>query len=389
MLYFLGNCQADFLCRVLAGRGHDCTYRVQASPLTYPSHPGSVPDSLAALDRAVGLSDYLEGRELVNQFAPIGSEPPELILLNLHHENVPLFVHDEEQYTFFMSPAVLNDRAEAMAWAQERCRMFKPGPTSYLDRFGTMLRRVRQDFPSVPMIVLSRLSPHPAFGPEPYSYLEGWDAIHAGAAEVLGGWASELKDVHVLDMDRVFGGIWNGSDKRIESYCPFLKIALTEENGQVTGLHARRDIEHIGPMPERLADKMEQFLKTGSITYEEGETVLPEWRHRWSVRKLDDDAIREKLASGSNYLGAEAVASFFLDLGRDHTPFLEEARETMPVCHMTLHMIKAYGRIHPTHSLAAWCDAHLDKARAFTANGPLYQKSYVDRVKAIRDNALA
>ena len=386
MLYFLGNCQADFLCRSMAGRGHACTYRVQASPLTYPSHPGSVPASLAELDRVVGLSPYLEGRELENQFNPIGPDP-DLILLNLHHENVPLFVHDAEQYTFFMMPAVLNDHPEAMAWAQEHCRMFKPGPNSYLDRFGTMLQRIRQDFPSAPVIVLSRLSPHPAFGPDPYSYLEGWDAIHAGAAEALNGWASAMKDVHILDMDRVFGGIWAESDKRIESLCPFLKITLTEADGQVTGLHARRDIEHIGPMPERLADKVEQFLATGAITYDESEIAHPEWKRRWSVRKLPDDAIREKLASGANYLGAEAVASFFLDLDRDHTPFLAEARETMPICHMTLHMIKAYGRIHRTPALAEWCDAHLEKARAFTAAGPLYQKSYVERVQAIRDSA--
>jgi hypothetical protein len=387
MLYFLGNCQSEFLCRSLAGRGHACTHRIQASPLTYPSHPGSVPDSLLELDRAVGLSGYLEGRELESQFNPIGPQPPELILLNLYHENVPLFVHEAEQYTFFMTTDVLNDHAEAMAWAQAHCRMFKPGPASYLDRFGTMLRRVRRDFPSVPVIVLTRLSPFPAFGPDPYSYLQGWDAIHARGAEVMRGWASELEDVHVLDMDRVFGGIWNASDKRIETHCPFLKITLTEENGRVTGLHARRDIEHIGPMPEKLADKVEGFLETGTITYEETEAVLSEWRRPPSLRRLEDDAIRAKLASGANYLGAEAVASFFLDLGRDYTPFLAEARETMPVCHMTLHMIKAYGRIHPTPPLAEWCDAHLEKARAFTDNGPLYQRSYVERVLAIREAA--
>ncbi len=389
MLYFLGNCQADFLSRALAKRGHDCTYRVQASPLTYPSHPGAIPDSLTELDRTVGLSDYLHGRELKNQFAPIGPEDPELIVLNLHHENTPLFVHNDEKYTFFMDPRSLNDHPEAMRWAQDNCRMFKPGPGGYLNRFDTMLRRTRSDFPEVPIIVLSRLSPFPAFGPDPFSYLDGWDTLYRNAAEILQGWAAALDNVHILDMDRVFGGIWAQSDQRIETHCPFLKIKITEENGDISGLYARRDIEHIGPMPDRLADKVAAFLQSGTITYNKSETVPPEWKHHWRIRKLGDNAIREKLASGANYLGAEAVASFFLDLDRDYTGFLVEAGEAMPVCHMTLHMIKAYSRIHKTPALADWCDAHLTKARTFTANGPLYREDYVNRVEAIRRSVTA
>ncbi|MEF2230350.1 MAG: SGNH/GDSL hydrolase family protein [Pseudodesulfovibrio sp.] len=386
MIYFLGNCQADFLSRTLAGRGHACTYLVQASPFIYPSHPGSVPASLAELDREIPLSDYLHGRELKNQFAPIGPGDPaaELIVMSLHHENKPLFTHKEDGYTFFMDPRALNDHPQAMAWAKTHCTMFMPGPATYLKRYGVWLARVRADFPGVPIILLTRLSPFPAFGPDPFSYLDGWENLHASAPGILAGWAASLADVHLLDMDRVFGGVWADMEPRIESHCPFLKIRLTEENGRVTGLHARRDIEHVGPLPGRLADRVEAFLRTGAITYDKNETVPREWRRQWRIRKLDDDGIRSRLASGANYLGAEAVASFFLDLGRDHTDFLVEAGPYMPVCHMTLHMVKAYGRIHKNPALADWCDAHLPRAEAFLANGPLYREAYVDRVREIR-----
>ena len=389
MLYFLGNCQADFLSRVLAGRGHSCTYLVQASPFIYPSHPGAIPESLAELDRAVPLADYLYGRELKNQFAPIGPDDPapRLIVMSLHHENKPLFTHKRDGYTFYMDPRVLNDHPQAMDWAQEHCTMFLPGPATYLKRYGQWLRQVRADFPGVPIIVLNRLSPFPAFGPDPFSYLDEWEAIHASAPAVMAEWTAALPDVHLLEMDRVFGGIWTDLEPRIEAHCPFLKIRLTEENGRITGLHARRDIEHIGPMPERLADRIEDFLRTGAISYNDNETVHRQWRRQWKIAKLGDDAIREKLRSGANYLGAEAVASFFLDLGRDYTDFLAEAAPFMPVCHMTLHMIKAYGRIHKNPALAVWCDTHLPRAEAFLDNGPLYRENYVDRIREIRQCA--
>ncbi|MDD3310903.1 SGNH/GDSL hydrolase family protein [Pseudodesulfovibrio sp.] len=387
MLYFLGNCQAEFLARSLADRGHACAYRVQASPFTYPSHPGSVPGSLAGLARTAPLADYLDGRELMNQFAPIGPDDPapELIVLNLHHENEPLFTHKAEGYTFHMNVRALNDRPEIMAWAREHCNMFLPNPATYLKRFGRWLARVRADFPASPILVLNRLSPHPAFGPDPFSYLRGWDGLHREAPTVLARWSAELNGVHVLDMDRVFGGLWaDDPAPRIEALCPFLKIELTRTDGAVTGLHARRDIEHAGPLPDRLADKVEDFLRTGAISYNKEEIARPEWRRPPRLRRPGDDALRAGLASGSNYRAAEAVAAFFLDLGRDHTPLLREAAGAMPVCHNTLHMIRAYGRLRSTPDLAAWCDVHSAVAEAFTANGPLYRETYLERIDEIR-----
>ncbi|MDC0335869.1 SGNH/GDSL hydrolase family protein [Pseudodesulfovibrio sp.] len=390
MLYFLGNCQADFLSRAMTDKGYDCTYRVLASPLTYPSSPGVIPTPLAAMDEQLDLEPYFHGRTLQHQFQPIGpnDETPELIVLSLFHENTPLFIHNDDGAVFFMDPRALTDKPALMEWTQTNCRMFKPNPATYLKRYGDMLARMRAGFPDVPIMVLSRLSHYPAFGPDPFSYLEGWDELWRGGMEILEGWASTLDNVRILNMDRVFGGIWEGSDKRIESHCPFLKIKLEEKDGEVVGLHAQRDIEHIGPMPDRLAGKVDHFLKSGTMEYDEDESVRPEWRRQWRIAKLDDGIILEKLASGANYLGAEAVASFFLDLERDYTEFLVKARERMPVCHMTLHMIKAYSRIHRNPELAVWCDAHRKAARQFTANGPLYQEAYIKRVEGMKRHVL-
>ncbi len=391
MLYFMGNCQADFLSRTMAERGHACTYRVLASPLTYPSSPNVIPPSLAALDDQLDLEPYFHGRILKNQFHPISPDDPapEAIVLSLFHENTPLFTNDAEGYTFFMDPRALNDKPEMMQWAQDNCRMFKPNPATYLERYRDMLARLSLNFPRVPIVVLSRLSHYPAFGPDPFSYLNGWENLWANGMTALNTWASTLENVHILDMDRVFGGIWTESNEGIETYCPFLKIKLEETDGQITGLHAQRDIEHIGPMPGRLADKVSHFLQTGEIEYGQSEEVPKEWNRQWRISKLNDEAMLHKLTSGANYLCAEAIASFFLDLGRDYTELLVQARQAMPVCHMTLHMIKAYGRIHRNPALALWCDSHLEAARRFTANGPIYQEAYIDRVEGMKAHALS
>ncbi|MGL1864150.1 MAG: SGNH/GDSL hydrolase family protein [Pseudodesulfovibrio sp.] len=390
MLYFLGNCQAEFLGRTMAAKGYDTTHRVLASPLTYPSSPGVIPSSLAAMDTAQALGPYYHGRSLKHQFQPIGPDDPtpELIVMNLFHENTPLFVHNEEEYIFFMDSQALTDKPEMMQWAQDNCRMFKPNPTAYLNRFRDMLAQLSVDFPTVPILVLSRLSHFPAFGPAPFSYLEGWSDLWKGGMNTLTSWAAALENVEILDMDRVFGGIWSDSEKRIESHCPFLKIKLEEKDDQVVGLHAQRDIEHIGPMPERLANKVGQFLKSGTVEYGQTEVIQEDWKQQWRIAKVSDESLLQKLASGANYQSAEAIASFFLDIQKDYSNVLVQARTRMPVCHMTLHMIKAYSRIHRNPALALWCDAHLEVARQFTDNGPLYQESYIKRVEGIKQHVL-
>ena len=385
MLYFLGNCQAEFLSRAMTARGHDCMYRVLASPLTLPSHSAGVPDVLAELDDRLGLGPYFHGRELFHQFRPIGPDDPEprCIVLSLHHENTPLFLHNDDGCVFFIDANALNDIPEMMTWTQANCRMFHPNPATYLERFGAMVQTLSQTRPDTPIVVLSRLLHRPAFGPDPFSYLKEWSQIGPGSGDVLAEWARTLPNVHILDMERVFGGVWNGSDRRIEALCPFLKIRLDEADGQITGLHASRDVEHVGPLPEALADALESFLRTGDFAYAV-DAPPADWNRPWRLRPMHDDEKLDKLASGANYRSGEAVAAFFLELERDFTDLLVGARERMPVCHMTLHMVRQYARIHPNAALSAWLDAQADAARRFMDNGPLYQKSYLERLKTIR-----
>lgn len=388
MLHFLGNCQADFVSKSMQRLGYHCAYAVQASPLTYPSHPTGVPGSLRKAEQRFGLTDYLHGRLFSNQFEPVPADSsPQLIVMSLFHENTPLFVHNDEEYVFFMDTNALNTSPEVMQWASTNCRMFKPSPKTYLSRYESMVGQLHHDFPQVPILILNRLSHYPAFGPEPYSYLENWENLWSESEATLATWDNQFDNVHILDMNRVFGGIWERSGKSISSLCPFLKLTLEEKDEQVIGLHARRDIEHIAPMPDVLAKKIEDFLTHGSVQYDATETIRTEWRRAPRLELPNEETLSELLHSGANYKSGEAVAAFFLNLKRDYTDLLVAARSHMPVCHMTLHMIKAYARIHRNPDLAAWCDIHRNIAEQFTDNGPLYQRDYLNRIDEIRSTA--
>jgi len=391
MLYFLGNCQMDFLSRAMTDRGLDCTYRVLASPFTYTSSPGEIPAELGEMVRTMGLEDYFHDRSLKNQFQMIGpdDEKPEIIVMSLFHENSPLFIHNRDGYIFFMDPAAWEGNPELEAWMNAECGMIQPNHSTYLKRYGEMLATVRHNHPDVPIIVVSRLSHFPAFGPEPYSYLQGWTELYREAPAHFALWAKELENVHIIEMDRIFGGIWAESDKRIETHCPFLKIALVEKDGAVTDLHANRDVEHIGSMWPRLADRIAGFMKSGSIHYADNEVTAPEWTRPWKPSLFSEQAMLEKLASGGNYLVAQVVGTFFLDFNKDYTDLLVKTGELTPVCHNTLHMIKAYARIWKNPALAKWCDAHRVTAEQFTANGPLYQADYLKRIDEIKQTVLS
>lgn len=391
MLYFPGNCQMDFLSRAVADLGHDATHRVLASPLTYTSSPGHVPAELKALFLDMGLEDYVFDRTLENQFQIISpdDERPTLIVMNLFHENVPLLIHNRDQYIFFLDSAAWRDKPDLEAWIQRECSMIRPNPATYLKRYGDFLATVRAHHPGVPIIVVSRLSHFPAFGPQPSSYLEGWDDLCREAPAHFRVWERELDNVHLIDMNRVFGGIRAESATTIEEHCPFLKIRLEEKDGAITGLYASRDVEHIGSMWPRLATKIAGFLKTGKITYGKNETVLREWNRSWRPHPLDEDTMLDKLASQGNYLCAEAVGAFYLDLQTDYTELLARTGHLTPVCHNTLHMIMNYGRIHKNPAMAMWAEAHEKTARSFTANGPLYQADYLKRIEEIRVFALS
>lgn len=390
MLYFLGNCQMDFLSREVGERGLDVSYRVLASPFTYNSSPAKIPQKLEDFDRKLGLKDFYHGRILSHQFEMISpNDPePELIVLNLFHENSPLFIHDEHKYIFFIDPKSWEEHPEFENWMKSNFGMIGANPATYLKRYSEMLVNLRKQYPHVPVVVVSRLSHFPAFGPDPYSYLEGWGNLWQSAADIFRQWEAEIDGLSVIDMDRIFGGIWAGSDKRIESHCPFLKFELTEENNVITGLHASRDVEHIGSMWKVLAGKIEFFMAEGEVRYNEGETVPNEWMIPWQPEKIDHEKLLEMLSSGGNYLCARAIGSFFLDLNNDYTELLVETAGLTPVCHNTLHMIRTYGRIWRNPRLANWCREHRKTAEAFTANGPLYMQDYLNRLDVIEEFVL-
>lgn len=390
MLYFLGNCQMDFLCRAMVEQGYEGDYRVLASPATYSSSPGIVPPELLQWDLKVGFNNYCHGRSLRNQFEMIcpDEHSPLLIVMNLFHENSPLFIHNEHKYIFFVDPKIWGDYPDFEGWMKSSFGMIRANPATYLKRYRDMLELFLKHFPRTPVVIVQRLSHYPAFGPEPYSYLEGWNDIWRCAGEILRGWEEDFDNVHLVELDRVFAGIWNSSEKKIEAHCPFLKFELQEENDRVTGLHASRDVEHIGSMWPVLGRKISAFMESGRIEYSEFERVPDEWFDGWKPDFPNREKMIEMLSSGANYLCARAVGAFFLDLQNDFTDLLVQTRQYTPVCHNTLHMIKTYGRIHRNPALALWCKAHREAAAAFTANGPLYQQDYLNRIDEIERFAL-
>ncbi|WP_272699283.1 SGNH/GDSL hydrolase family protein [Desulfovibrio sp. Fe33] len=388
MLHFLGNCQMEFLGKAVAALGLPAAHRPLASPMTHASHPGGIPPELTRQASPHGAVDIFNGRLPEYQFELPGShDTPELLVLNLFHETAPLFLHNEG-FIFHMNPAAFAGRPDLAAWISEQCRPIGPNPASYLQRFGRFLALVRQQFPETPILVTARLNHYPAFGPVPHSYLENWNRLSREAPAHYAVWEREL-DVRILDVNRVFGGIWRETDEGIEAHCPFLKLELEERDNTVVGLIASRDVEHIGPMWAALARKVADFMEDGEIRYEADETVPTEWSRPWKPALLDDEAVIDRFATESNYPWAEAVASFFMDLGRDRTPLLAASGEFMPVCHNTLHMIRAYGRIFRNPLMATFCDTHRPAAEAFTSNGPFYRADYLARLDKIRERALA
>ncbi|NCC24382.1 MAG: SGNH/GDSL hydrolase family protein [Deltaproteobacteria bacterium] len=380
MLYFLGNCQMDFLSRAMAGKGHECEYRVLASPFTYASSPGYIPAELGPLAR--DLESFFHGRSLVNQFEMISSDdrPPRLVVMNLFHENSPLFMHQTDKYVFFVDAKSWELIPWFETWMKDRFGMIRGNPATYMKRYRDMLEKFLSRFPGVDVVVVVRLSHHPAFGPDPYSYLEGWGEMAGEALQTARSWMRELPGVHVVELDRLFAGIWQKSEKSIEAHCPFLKFTLREDRGRVTGVQASRDVEHIGSMWPVLADRLVEFMEIGRIRYRSGESVPEEWNVAWRPRRLSEDAMLALLSSGANYHCARAVGAFFHDLDTDYTELLVRTRRLTPVCHNTLHMIRTYGRVKPNPALGLWCRAHRMAAKDFTDNGPLYQEEYLQRL---------
>jgi hypothetical protein len=390
MIHFFGNCQTGFLQAEAQARGWGSRMHTLASPLTWLESPGEVPPALAAMVERHGAADWLYQRSLRDQFElPGAAEPLELVVFNLFHEPQPLFVHRREGWCFFIDPGAMQADPGFGAYLEREFRAIRLNPDTYLQRFCRMLLALRQARPAVPVLVLSRLGHYPAFGPWPYSYLDGWERWWSQAGQWWQALSREMDGLHVLDLDRVFAGVL-GESEPVEAHCPFLKVGLERDDSGAARLSLRRDLEHVGTLWSIILDKIQGLRERGVVEYRPEEQVPGSWTTRPCRPERPGTALlRQWLASGGNYHCARAVGSFFWDLGRDRTDLLVEAAPHMPVCHNTLHMIKYYGRVTRNPALAEWCRAHRERARAFTANGEAYRARYLDTLAEMEREAEA
>jgi len=387
MIVFLGNGQSELLANTVQGRGGAVSVVALASPETMLDPDRRPPDRLAALVRRHGLEDYLHGRDLDAQFGHLDTAVKDatLIVINLFHETSPLHRIEATGERFYIDPEAARNE-EFGKFLKEECRPYEPDPATYHDRFGKMLALLRRQAPGVPILLLTRLSHYPAFGPTPVSYLKGWNQLWPTAVGCYKRWREDIPDFHVLEMDRIFAGVWNSSERRIEEHCPFLKIEPVQVADDQSRLILQRDLEHVGTVWDALADKVSAFQKTGRLDYKPEESIPQEWFERnFRPERLTADRLKELLASGANYFAARAVAAFFVELNRDYTELLVACRHEMPICHNTLRMIRAYAVLRPNPRLNIWLQAHQEKAEKFLDNGVAYQQQYLQQLQELRE----
>lgn len=386
MLHFFGNCQTAFLCDVMARRGHETRMHTLATPITAAKANGRIPQELTECITKNKLNQHLLERSLTSQFQLLDDAvpAPQVAVFNLFHENSPLFAHTRDDYVFFIHPGAMEQSQEFDTWLRTNCRLVKVNPDTYFSRFSNMVEWFRARRPHTPIIILTRLSHFPMFGPHPYSYLECWEHSWWQAVPELEKWAASLTDCHVINLDRIFGGIWENEGPSIEAHCPFLRISLPEEN-EDGRLSIRRDLEHIGPMWENLAVTLEKFLQTGGIRYKPEERPYLEWmRNDFQPESLSSDGLVALLESGGNYQGARAVGSFFWRPSEDFSGLLAAKGRDMPVCHKTLHMVRKYAALKRNPALLPWIDAQQKQIRDFTTNGPVFRQRYENALEDMR-----
>lgn len=387
MIHFRGNCQMQFCAEAAAAAGQAVTFASLASPMTLLRSPGRVPPELAERIAAAEAGEYLHTRELADQFLPPAAAPrPEALVVNLFHENRPLWLHVREGYVFYLDPAARHRSPALAAWLDRECRSIAPNPASYLDRLAAMLLRFREALPGVPLLVCGRLSPYPGLGPHPDSYLEGWGDLCCDAGREFAAWVETLPDAFFLDADRIMAGVAARSGQPVEAHFPFLRLAAP---GDTQHPPIRRDIEHAGSLWPSLAAKIAQTVANGRVAYGPDEVVPDAWGQPYRPEQLDRPAMLTLLASGSNYLAARAVGQFFFRPDEDFTDLLVDAAPNMPVCHNLFHMIRAYAAQKNNPALLSWLRVHSAKVAAFSANGEAYRREYLDKLADLEKRLLA
>jgi hypothetical protein len=387
MILFRGNCQMEFCAGAAAEAGLPVAFASLASPSTLLASPGRVPPRLAAMVAATGAGEYLHTRELADQFLPPPAEPrPTALVVNLFHENRPLWRHDRDGYMFYLDPGARERFPVLAGWLDRECRMIVANPATYLDRLAAMLLRWRQALPGVPLLVVGRLSHFPGLGPCPDSYLEGWGELCFEAGREFAAWVVQLPGAYFLDVDRLMAGVAARSGQPVEAHFPFLRLAGPGETGLPP---LRRDLEHAGSLWPTLARRIARTLAEGRVSYDPDELVPEAWRQPFVPERLDAATMGTLLASGSNYMAARAVGNFFFQPETDYTRLLVDCAPAMPVCHNLLHMIRAYGRRRANPALIDWIRVHAARASAFTANGQAYRREYLEKLASLEQFLLA
>ena len=156
MLYFFGNCQMDFLAQSLLVTGLDVEHRPLASPLTLGADKGDIPPSLAILQQHFDIERFMHGRTLKHQFQLLTPDDPpaELLVLNLFHENQPLFVQTGEDRIFFIDAAVWRELPHVEKWMRASCQQVQPNPERYLQRFTRILEALVKRCPRTPLLLV-------------------------------------------------------------------------------------------------------------------------------------------------------------------------------------------------------------------------------------------
>lgn len=387
MILFRGNCQMQFCAEAAAAAGQTVAFASLASPTTLLASPGHVPPKLTAMIRAAGAAEYLHTRELADQFLPPPASPrPTALVINLFHENRPLWLHGREGYAFYLDPAAREASPLLAAWLDRDCRSIVANPATYLDRLAALLLRYREALPEIPLVVAGRLSHYPGLGPSPDSYLAGWGELCFGAGREFAAWVSTLPGTFFLDADRIMAGVAARTGESVETMFPFLRLAGPGETAEPP---LRRDLEHAGSLWPALAGHIARTVATGRVTYEADEVVPDTWTRPYRPERLDRTTMARLLASGSNYKAARAVGQFFFRPDEDFTALLVESAPNMPVCHNLLHMIRAWATRRPDPALAAWVRVHAAKAAAFTANGEAYRREYLQKLADLEQMLLA
>ncbi|MFU2209284.1 hypothetical protein [Solidesulfovibrio sp. C21] len=386
MILFRGNCQMQFCAEAATAAGLPAAFDSLASPVTLARSPCFVPPLLAKMIAAAGVGEYLHTRELAAQFLPPAAEPrPEALVVNLFHENTPLFLHNSDGHAFYIDPRSLDAAPAFGRFIRRHYRSIAPNPATYLDRLANMLLAWREALPEVPLIVCGRMSHFPGLGPAPHSYLQGWGEACFGAGREFAAWAASLPGVHFLDADRIMAGVMAQSGTPVEAHFPFLRIQTAEAGRQAIS----RDLEHAGGLWPAIVAKVKEALETGQVAYAPDEAVPASWDKPFAPERLDEAAILPLLISGSNYKAARAVDQFFFRPETDFTGLLVTAAPYMPVCHNLLSMVRAYGRWRKNPALAVWCEAHARTAEAFTANGEAYRREYLGKIAELARMLLA